>query len=78
MNLIFYQQEVLRHNLMTMLTGMHAINALRQDSLIVQRMTYWLWMAHDLERIGDHCTNICGRIGFFLEGDTTVKPTGAE
>jgi phosphate transport system protein len=41
----------------------------------MQRMTYWLWIAHNLERVGDHCTNICERIVFFLEGDATIKPT---
>jgi phosphate transport system protein len=69
--------HLVRHNLMTMLTGMHAISALQQDSLIMQRMTYWLWMAHNLERVGDHCTNICERIVFFLEGDAMIKSTKA-
>ena len=69
--------HLVRHDLMTMLTGMHAIPALQQDSLIMQRMTYWLWIAHKLERVGDHCTNICERIVFFLEGDVTIRPTKA-
>jgi len=59
---------------MTMLTGLHAIPALQQDSLIMQRITYWLWIAHNLERIGDHCTNICERIVFFIEGEGTICP----
>jgi phosphate transport system protein len=70
--------HAVRSDLMTELTGIHAIPALQQDSLIVQRMTYWLWIAHNLERVGDHCTNICERIVFFLEGDRTIKPTEAE
>ena len=67
-----------RHDLMTMLTSIHAIPALEQDSLILQRMTYWLWIAHKLERVGDHCTNICERIVFILEGVRTIQPTETE
>ena len=67
--------HLVRHDLMTMLTDIHAIPALQQDALIMHRMTYWLWIAHNLERVGDHCTNICERIVFFLEGDATIKPT---
>jgi phosphate transport system protein len=40
----------------------------------MQRMTYWLWIAHNLERVGDHCTNICERIVFVLLGDSTIEP----
>ena len=61
--------STVRHDLMTMLSGIHAIPALQQDGLVMQRMTYWLWIAHNLERVGDHCTNVCERIVFFLEGD---------
>src|SRR5437667_1668031 len=67
--------HLVRHDLMTMLTDIHAIPALQQDSLSMQRMTYWLWIAHNLERIGDHCTNICERIVFFLEGEATIRLT---
>jgi phosphate transport system protein len=66
--------HMVRHDLMTMLAGIHAIPALQQDALIMQRMTYWLWMAHNLERVGDHCTNVCERVVFFLEGDSTIHP----
>jgi phosphate transport system protein len=67
--------HLVRHDLMTMLTDTHAIPALQQDTLIMQRVTYWLWIAHNLERVGDHCTNICERIVFFLEGEGTISPT---
>ncbi len=70
--------HMVRHDLMTMLTSIHAIPALQQDSRILQRMTYWLWIAHKLERVGDHCTNICERIVFFLEGGWEMQPTQAE
>jgi phosphate transport system protein len=61
--------HLVRQDVMTMLTDIHAIPALQQDARIMQRMTYWLWIAHNLERIGDHCTNICKRIVFQLEGE---------
>jgi phosphate transport system protein len=67
--------HMVRHDLMMMLTDTHAIPALQRDKLIMQRMTYWLWIAHNLERIGDHCTNICERIVFFLEGERAIRPT---
>jgi phosphate transport system protein len=70
--------HLVRHDLMTMLTSIYAIPALQQDSHILQRMTYWFWIAHKLERIGDHCTNVCERIVFFLEGDWKMQPTQAE
>ncbi|HET8846119.1 MAG TPA: PhoU domain-containing protein [Ktedonobacteraceae bacterium] len=66
--------HLVRHDIMTMLTDIHAIPALRQDALAMQRMTYWLWIAHNLERISDHCTNICERIVFFLEGEGNIQP----
>jgi len=66
--------HMVRHDLMTMMTGIHAIPALEQDERILQRMTYWLWIAHNLERVGDHCTNVCERIVFILEGDRTINP----
>ena len=74
-DVIDVRYHLVRHDLMTMLTDIHAIPALQQDSRIMQRMTYWLWIAHNLERIGDHCTNICERLVFILEGDATIKPT---
>ena len=66
--------RLVHHDLMTMMEGIHAIPALQQDSSIMQRMAYWLWITHDLKRVGDHCTNICERIVFFVEGDTASNP----
>ena len=64
--------QLVRQDVMTVLTDIHAIAALQQDARIMQRMTYWLWIAHNLERIGDHCTNICKRIVFHLEGEGSI------
>src|SRR6266568_2804244 len=65
--------HLVRHDLMAMLEGARAIPALRNDSRILQRATYMLWIAHKLERVADHCTNICERIVFIVEGETSMK-----
>ena len=63
-----------RHDLMAMLAGGRAIPALQNDHFILQRATYLLWIAHKLERVGDHATNICERILFIVEGETSIQP----
>src|SRR5260370_38945516 len=60
--------HLVRHDLMAMMAGTHAIPALQRDSCILQRITYLFWIAHKLERVGDHCGNICDRIIFIVEG----------
>jgi phosphate transport system protein len=65
--------HLVRHDLMAMLEGARAIPALRNDPRILQRATYLLWIAHKLERVADHCTNICERIVFIVEGETSIK-----
>src|SRR5205085_2150602 len=61
--------HLVRHDLMAMLEGARAIPALQNDARILQRATYLLWIAHKLERMSDHCTNICERIVFIVEGE---------
>ena len=70
--------HLVRHDLMAMMAGAHAIPALQSDSLILQRVTYLLWIAHKLERVGDHCGNICERIVFIIEGETSITPMKQE
>ena len=65
--------HLVRHDLMTLLEGARAIPALQNDARILQRATYLLWIAHKLERVGDHCSNICERIVFIVEGETNIK-----
>lgn len=65
--------HLVRHDLMAMMEGAHAIPALQNDALILQRATYLLWIAHKLERVADHCTNICERIVFTVEGETDIR-----
>ncbi len=70
--------HLVRHDLMALMSGARAIPALQNDALILQRATYLLWIAHKLERVADHCTNICERIVFIVEGETSIKPTSLE
>ncbi len=65
--------HLVRHDLMALMEGARAIPALQNDSRILQRATYLLWIAHKLERVGDHCSNICERIVFVVEGETSIK-----
>jgi phosphate transport system protein len=65
--------HLVRHDLMAMLAGARAIPALQNDSLILQRATYLFWIAHKLERVGDHAANICERILFIVEGEKGEK-----
>ena len=67
--------HLVRHDLMAMMAGARAIPALQNDSMILQRVTYLLWIAHKLERVSDHCTNICERIVFSEEGENIVHET---
>ena len=42
-----------------------------QDTNTIQRATYLLWVAHDLERIADRATNIAERVIFLVTGKMT-------
>lgn len=46
-----------------------------QDPATIQKATYLLWVAHDLERIADRATNIAERVIFMVEGNPTTTPT---
>jgi phosphate transport system protein len=39
------------------------------DPLTIQRATWLLWAAHNLERIADRATNICERVVFVVTGE---------
>jgi phosphate transport system protein len=67
--------HLVRHDLMALMSGARAIPALQNDSLILQRATYLLWIAHKLERVADHSSNICERLIFIIEGETKIKAT---
>ena len=42
-----------------------------RDTNTIQRATYLLWVAHDLERIADRATNIAERVIFMVTGKMT-------
>jgi phosphate transport system protein len=65
--------HLVRHDLMALLAGARAIPALQNDSLILQRATYLLWIAHKLERVGDHASNICERVIFIVVGESNIQ-----
>jgi len=44
------------------------INSMISDPTTIQRNTYLIWCAHNLERIADRCTNICERVLFTVTG----------
>ena len=47
------------------------------DPGTVQRATYLLWVAHDLERIADRATNIAEQVEFLVKGsnlDIAMSP----
>ncbi len=62
-------------DLLAMLEGSQAIAALQSDPSMLQQVTYMLWMAYKLERMADHCTNICESIVFLVEGETDIYAT---
>ena len=45
-----------------------AFRAMVADPSTIQRYTYLLWTAHNLERIADRCTNICERVIYTVTG----------
>jgi len=45
-----------------------AIKGMVADATTIQRSTYLLWTAHNLERIADRCTNICERVIYLVTG----------
>jgi len=52
-----------------------------EDPRNISRATYLLWVAHNLERIGDRVTNICERVVFMTTGrleELNVEPGAAK
>jgi phosphate transport system protein len=45
-----------------------SIKAMINDPSTIQRNTYLIWCAHNLERIADRCTNICERVVYQVTG----------
>lgn len=68
------QSYEIRHAAMSILEGANAVPALARDSHILQKATYLVWIAHNLERVADHCTNVCERIVYIAYGQTDIHP----
>ena len=45
-----------------------AFRGMIEDPTQIERNTYYLWTAHNLERIADRCTNICERVIYLVTG----------
>ena len=45
-----------------------SVKAMIGDPTTIQRNTYLIWCAHNLERIADRCTNICERVIYQVTG----------
>ena len=45
-----------------------------QDPESIERATYYLWCAHNLERIADRVTNVCERTAYVITGDPQTLP----
>ena len=44
------------------------LQVMLNDPDAIRRGTYLLWVAHNIERIGDHITNVCERVIFAVTG----------
>lgn len=54
------------------------IDFMSKDPSTVERATYLLWIAHNLERIGDRVTNICERVVYIATGEFEELDTGSK
>ena len=46
-----------------------AINSVIGDPRNIERANYVIWVAHNLERLGDRATNICERVIYMVTGE---------
>jgi phosphate transport system protein len=66
------ESYTVRRDVMAILEGAHPIPPLKSDPHLMQRATYLLWIAYQLERAAAHCTNLCERIVFIVQGETDM------
>ena len=66
------ESYAVRRDVMAILEGAYHTSALQSDPHLMQRATYLLWIAYQLERAADHCTNLCERIVFIVQGETDM------
>jgi phosphate transport system protein len=46
-----------------------AVNSVIGDPRNMERANYVIWVAHNLERLGDRVTNICERVFYMVTGE---------
>ena len=46
-----------------------AVKTVLEDARNIERANYVIWIAHNLERLGDRTTNICERVIFIVTGE---------
>lgn len=46
-----------------------AVNHVLGDPRNIERANYVIWIAHDLERLGDRTTNVCERVLYIVTGE---------
>ncbi|HLZ58201.1 MAG TPA: PhoU domain-containing protein [Ktedonosporobacter sp.] len=56
----------------------HAVPALLRDPHALQHIMCLLAIVHCLERVGDHCTNVCERIVYMVLNETEIQPVMQE
>jgi phosphate transport system protein len=51
----------------------NAVQSLIRDPRNIDRVNYVIWVAHNLERMGDRATNICERVFFIVTGERYLE-----
>lgn len=46
-----------------------AVNSVVGDPRNIERANYIIWVAHNLERLGDRVTNVCERVIYIVTGE---------
>jgi phosphate transport system protein len=52
-----------------------AVNNILGDPRNIERANYIIWVAHNLERLGDRVTNICERVIYIVTGERAELPS---
>ncbi len=51
-----------------------AVNSVIGDPRNIERANYIIWVAHNLERLGDRVTNVCERVVYMVTGEYLEEP----
>lgn len=70
---ITQRYEIVRDELIDILTKVQTIPELHNDKQCPRRIANLLWLAHRLARVEDHCNAICERTVFIAEGQTALE-----